>query len=178
MLKSNRKMFGAGFTLIELLVVMVIIGILATVGLVAFASAQARSRDARRKSDLKQISTALELYYSDYGAYPVSSGGKIKGCPSAGAGAAACDWGGDSSEFTDNVTTYMRIVPGDPSKGYNYYYRTVAVNSVANQGFQLFARLENTQDQARIATLHSCGGTDTCNFAITSPNVTPTQEWP
>lgn len=172
MLKNNRKLFG-GFTLIELLVVVVILGILATIGLTFFTSSQMRGRDSKRKSDLKQIATALELYYSDYGVYPAptSSGGKIAGCPSP---SGACAWG--SSEFKDSKTTYMRIVPGDPSGGsyYYYYYRTVTVNT-ANQGFQLFAHLENTQDQSRITTTYSCGGgANTCNFAITSPNVAPT----
>jgi len=172
MLKNKRKIFR-GFTLIELLVVIVILGVLVTIGLTSFISSQARGRDTKRKSDLKQISTALELYYSDYGVYPTDSSGKILGCPSSGAGT-ACVWGSTTTEFTDGKTTYMRIVPADPSDGYNYYYRTVTVGS-ANQGFQLFARLENTKDQSLITPAYSCGGTaNSCNFAITSPNVTAT----
>lgn len=173
MLINKRKLFN-GFTLIELLVVMAILGILATVALTSFASAQARSRDSKRKSDLKQIATALELYYSDYATYPSPDSGKILGCPSAGT-PLTCDWGvdGSRSEFTDGKTTYMKIVPKDPS-GYNYYYRTVTVGS-DRQGFQLFAHLENTQDQALITPAYSCTGqANSCNFAITSPNVTAT----
>jgi len=63
-----------GFTLIELLVVIAIIGILASVVLASLNSARARARDAKRLSDLKQIQTALNLYYADYGAYPSTVG--------------------------------------------------------------------------------------------------------
>ena len=62
-----------GFTLIELLVVVAIIGLLSTLSIVALNSARAKSRDARRVSDVKQIQTALELYYNDNGQYPAST---------------------------------------------------------------------------------------------------------
>ncbi len=39
----------------------------------ALNSARAKSRDARRVADIKQIQTALELYYNDKGQYPASS---------------------------------------------------------------------------------------------------------
>jgi len=61
-----------GFTLIELLVVIVIIGVLATLATVALGNARMKARDARRLSDIKQIQTALELYYNDANSYPTS----------------------------------------------------------------------------------------------------------
>ncbi|NCN25789.1 prepilin-type N-terminal cleavage/methylation domain-containing protein, partial [Candidatus Falkowbacteria bacterium] len=67
--KATRDKLQA-FTLIELLVVIVIIGVLATLATVAVSSARGRARDAKRVSDLKQISTALEMYYADYFSYP------------------------------------------------------------------------------------------------------------
>ncbi|MDD4412701.1 MAG: prepilin-type N-terminal cleavage/methylation domain-containing protein [Patescibacteria group bacterium] len=66
-MKNNK-----GFTLIELLVVIVIIGILATLATVALSSARGKARDARRVSDVKQIMTALEMYYNDAQGYPAS----------------------------------------------------------------------------------------------------------
>jgi prepilin-type N-terminal cleavage/methylation domain-containing protein len=65
-----KKLTQKGFTLIELLVVIAIIGILSAVVLVSLNSARAKSRDARRLSDVRQIMTALEIYYNDNGAYP------------------------------------------------------------------------------------------------------------
>lgn len=173
MSRNKRKLCSAGFTLIELLIVIVILGILATIGLTFFTSAQMRGRDTKRKNDLKQVATALELYYSDYSVYPTASvDGKINGCPSTTP--TSCSWDGKTSEFTDGKTMYMKMVPADPSSSNGYYYRTVTVDSVANQGYQLFAALENSQDQSRISTAYSCGA-NTCNFSITSANVTPAQ---
>ena len=66
MRNKNQK----GFTLIELLVVIAIIGLLASVVLLALNSARAKSRDAKRLADMRQLSTALELFYNDKGGYP------------------------------------------------------------------------------------------------------------
>jgi type II secretion system protein G len=153
-----------GFTLVELLVVIAILGVLVSVTLVAFRSSQARGRDAQRKSDLKQISSALELYYSDYGEYPADSGGQIQGCNGN-----PCTWG--SGEFTDGRTVYFKAVPKDPSD-YTYFYRIP--DPPGNQKFQLFSYLENTQDLSLIVTSYSCGPKN-CNFSITSPNTTPSE---
>ncbi|HEU0085496.1 MAG TPA: prepilin-type N-terminal cleavage/methylation domain-containing protein [Candidatus Paceibacterota bacterium] len=65
--KNNKK----GFTLIELLVVVAIIGILSSVVLVSLNSARSKSRDAKRQSDIRQIQSALEMYYLDNGSYPI-----------------------------------------------------------------------------------------------------------
>lgn len=67
-LKQNQK----GFTLIELLVVIAIIGLLASVVLLALGSARQKSRDAKRLADVRQLASALELYFNDNNAYPAA----------------------------------------------------------------------------------------------------------
>lgn len=62
----------SGFTLIELLVVISIIGILSTLSIVALQGARGRARDAKRITDVRQIQTALELYFNDAGGYPAT----------------------------------------------------------------------------------------------------------
>ena len=83
-----------GFTLIELLVVIAIIGLLSTLAVVALNNARMKARDAKRVSDIKQIQTALELYFNDASDYPaaVTPGGTI----------------------AYDTTTYMAIVPTNP----------------------------------------------------------------
>ncbi len=72
---SNKKTHQRGFTLLELLVVIGIIAILALIGISSYSAAQKKSRDAKRKTDLRSIQTALEQYYSICGfKYPTPVG--------------------------------------------------------------------------------------------------------
>lgn len=63
----------SAFTLIEILVAIAIIGILATLAVVALQNTRSSSRDAKRISDIKQMQIALEMYFNDNGVYPLSS---------------------------------------------------------------------------------------------------------
>ncbi|MDN5274407.1 MAG: ral secretion pathway protein [Candidatus Saccharibacteria bacterium] len=51
-----------GFTVIELVIVIVVIGILATIGILSYGSAQKKAYDASVQSDLESISGELEAY--------------------------------------------------------------------------------------------------------------------
>ncbi len=127
MIKARRR----GFTLIELLVVIAIIGLLATMAVVAFGNAQQKARDAKRKSDLKQISKAIELYYDEYGNYPRTSGWCTQiSNPTSGYGAA----------FQADIAAWLANVPLDPS--YEGTYQDYFYRNIGDQSYELYAELE------------------------------------
>ena len=66
----NRK----GFTLIELLIVVVIIGILAAIAIPKFATTKDKAKLASIKTDLRNLMTAQEAYFSDYATYAANVG--------------------------------------------------------------------------------------------------------
>ncbi|KKS95515.1 MAG: pilin domain-containing protein, general secretion pathway protein G [Microgenomates group bacterium GW2011_GWC1_43_13] len=124
----SARIAKLGFTLIELLVVISIIGILATLIAANLNSARSRARDAQRKSDLRNVATALRLYYNDKSVYPnaVSFG----------------------LPWTDGSTVYMSQVPQDslsPDQVYRYY------PDAGYDTFTLLACLENRSDKQGIA---------------------------
>lgn len=131
---------SSGFTLMELMVVMAIMGILITVGLSSYKSVQMKSRDARRKNDLRSIAGALDLYYNDKGRYPGDDGaGNIMGCGTGDS--QMCTWGAAMRDSKN--TLYMVTLPSDPASGRRYYYDS---QGSQGKGFQLYARLENSED--------------------------------
>ena len=127
-----------GFTLVELLVVVSLIGVLATLVIANLNSARERARDANRKSDLRNIQTALRLYYNDNGRYPASASASIVACPTT------CVWG---SPWTNGSVTYMGTLPDDPLSTQDYQYTYINDDS-----YTLEACLENESDDTGVAT--------------------------
>lgn len=107
-----------GFTLIELLVVLAIIGLLSTLAVVSLNNAREKSRDSKRVSDIKQVQTALELYFSDVGKYPVAATALVLG----GTGGTTLS---STNGWSDTAagTTYMARVSKNPTpNGADYSY--------------------------------------------------------
>jgi len=135
MLINNLKLkinnFSRGFTLIELLVVISIIGILASIALVSFTGAQRQARDTRRKSDIKQYQTSLEIFASrNNSLYPSRT---------------------TASYRPDQMCATLGLTncPRDPSTTtYEYYYLSNGSGSPNNNATQyvLWAYQENSAD--------------------------------
>lgn len=166
--------FGqAGFTLVELLIVIGVMSILLTAILLVlnpFAQIQ-KANDAKRKSDLSQVQKALETYYQDNGRYPAHSVSPVYRIIRLDGSTA--DWG---TQFSP----YMATLPKDPRGLYKYVYYA----STNGQSYWLYASLERSNDPQMCnagnpctsitsngISQTACGGT--CNFAITSSNVSP-----
>ena len=61
----NSSQARKGFTLIELLIVVVIIGILAAIAIPKFANTKSKAYVTAMKSDLRNLVTAEEAFFSD-----------------------------------------------------------------------------------------------------------------
>ncbi|GAB4219134.1 MAG: hypothetical protein Fur009_3730 [Candidatus Microgenomates bacterium] len=115
------------FTLIEILVVATIIGLLASVVTVSYSQLSKESRNNRRKTDLEQIRSALEMYRSNNDQYP------------------------DNLSLLTSPTVYLQTLPVDPkSSSYVYYY-----SKISNVDYILGAYLEGVSSSCSITI--NCG---------------------
>ncbi len=106
-MKSRR-----GFTLIELLVVIAIIGVLSALITVILTATRTASRDTKRIADLKELSTALQLYFeSNNNQYP--------------------------AQLSDLPPTYISVEPKDPNTGLPYFYDQVGGGTSFHLGTNL-----------------------------------------
>jgi len=112
-----------GFSLVELLIVIAILLLLAIISVIALNDQQAKARDAKRISDIRQIRTALEFYSSDEGVYPIRQNpvdlgidGQEKLCSKAEGEFVAASVG------CKTESTYISKVPADPLLDRKYIY--------------------------------------------------------
>jgi general secretion pathway protein G len=147
-----------GFTLIEILVAVTIIAVLSIIGVASYISVSKRSRDVKRKSDLEQVRSALEMYRADNGFYPSSAGGFVT--------LSALDNGSGSGPL---VSKYMPSIPVDPqTKSGNtvqYYYSAIGV-SAPYYSYCICGMLEN-----QVGVDNSCGVAPiaNCNYYLKNP---------
>ncbi len=122
-LMFNKK----GFTLIELLVVIAVIGLLASIVLVAIGPARDKARDARRQSDIRQINLAMEMCYDD---------------SSCGAGSEKYY---NTASAPTSIGSYLVAVPVDPINADSYVYTWIA-NASPYQYYCVYAVLQGEDD--------------------------------
>lgn len=104
-----------GFTLIELLVVIAIIGLLSSVVFTSLNTARSKSRDVRRKADLNQLQTALNMFFDVKGYMPDNR--KTQGqCQN--------DSDGYYTAIMQEIVNagFLNQVPKDPGKNQYCYY--------------------------------------------------------
>lgn len=123
---KNQK----GFTLIELLVVIAIIGLLATLAVVSLNNARQKARDAKRKSDLNAIATAMELYNAEVGVYPddgAACGENIFADNDAVAGTVGATpvCSGQRIRAVASNQTILQALPADPNNNTTYWYKGI-----------------------------------------------------
>lgn len=161
------------FTLLEIMIVIAIMGILATLISGNLINSMKRGRDAKRKEDLHQIQKALEMYYEDNSAYPVTlTFGSALTHPDASLN-----------------RIYMQKLPTDPSSNYSYkYFGDMLSGSAKVNAYRLYSALENDQDSgpdtnnpngyAGTECCATCTGiAKTCKFGLASYNeILPTND--
>jgi len=138
----NKK----GFTLVELLVVIAIIGVLSTLAVVSLNNAREKARDAKRVSDIKQVQTALELYFADSNGYAAGTALVLGGDTAESLSGA----GFTASESTTG-TTYMGQVPSNATPGGAAYTYTQLSSGLS---YQITFTLEG-QTGALVAAGHT-----------------------
>lgn len=117
----GQKGKKGGFTLVELLVVISIISLLSSIVFSSISSARSKARDARRITDMKQITTALYLYYDKNGFYPANTDNDCGGWDIGKNGGS-----GSADPFISLLAEFLPITPADPVTtsscgGYRYY---------------------------------------------------------
>jgi len=139
-------MLHRAFTLIELLVVIAIIGLLSTIAVVALNSTRSKTRDTKRIADIRQIMTAMQIYYDANGQFPDTTA-----CPSGatayyclGHGNSGTCFGGSNlsgcTALDSALSTYIAKIPDDPENAVGYYgdsyiYRYSGSDSGVNAPF-------------------------------------------
>lgn len=110
----------AGYTVAEVLITVVVIAILGSVVLFSVQGTQTTSRDSERVSDIDNINSKLEEFYSDNGGYPET----INAANLAGISPEALvDPGGVNIEIIDAVSDQVAAQAEDnPTLSINYKY--------------------------------------------------------
>lgn len=142
----------SGFTLMEIIIVMALIAVLTIGVLASFTASLKKSRDGRRKSDLRVMQNSLALYNNSFNQFPANDVDfNILGCGVSGI--TVCPWGGI---WQAGSQVLMKKIPNDPLVSRSYRYERVTTES-----YQLKTCLEYKSDGQCSATVE-----DWCNAGL------------
>lgn len=104
---TGKQRCSAAFTLMELLIVVAIIAMLCAIAVPNFLDAQTRSKVSRSRADLRAVATGLEIYRTDYNAYPLVGNPAMPG-----------PWDlsvpyGKRLQILTSPVAYLQRIPGD-----------------------------------------------------------------
>ena len=118
------------FTLLEMLVVIGIIAILVSLGFASYSTVQKKARDAKRKGVLSAMQKVLEQCYSlNSYAYPA-----ITGNGTTSASTNCTDLGGPNITFTDPTTkTYTVDAPDTSTYSVSVVLEDTTTYTITNQ---------------------------------------------
>jgi general secretion pathway protein G len=129
----------AGFSLVELLIAATIIALLAGIGVTSYSALTIQSRNSRRKADLENLRSALELYRADNDYYP-------------------------EELSTLESENYLTKLMDDPKSGRNYVYCPTG-EDLNFTDYSLYASLEGEGDT--ISSCEGDCGDTACNYQLT-----------
>lgn len=168
------------FTLIELLVAITIIAILIGLGTYTWINAQEKGRDGKRKSEMKEVQKALEIYSNMTGRYPPADGSGRIMCQGSGANenpnpnkydVSTISWGArfECVVPADNITdVFMDKLPQDPKTANpQYYYEYSSSND--SRTYKISVALENTQDKDLTNLPCTVQQSASYNYCVTNP---------
>lgn len=135
-----KTSLNKAFTLVELLVVITVLAILATLTYIYFTSNLAEARDAKRSTDLKEITNVLELYQTENNTYPEPS--NFVNITYSGSAVAWTQWT-FGKDIALVVKSFGKDIPMDPLFKNEYTY------SITNKGreFQIASIYETLQEE-------------------------------
>jgi general secretion pathway protein G len=112
-----------GFSLVEILVVTSIISLMASIVVSALSTASLKSRDAKRAASVRELKTALELYYNENGTYPSVAGDNV---------------GTAVTNLAVPLNPYLKTIPTDPTTGVWQYVRAAANDPNYKYGLYIY----------------------------------------
>lgn len=151
---TNQK----GFSLVEILITLGIIALVSGIALGLAASLKKTTNDARRQSDLKEIQSALQLFYADHQTYPLAN---------------ELPFGG-LFDSRDSQKIYSKVVPTDPVKPGGYCYLPLPqVNSpisaactLATQSCHYYVLCANLESPTAGVAACNCSGSNSHNYGV------------